>query len=243
MLPLLQQIEQEHGLPSPKLGGQWAKTSAAARKSWMITGLTAADQPAAYRAEKVFDTARSLGVEYVVICLGWWNDGLGHYAGPEEPFSPRRGVARSRWPTGPMRCGLKLGIHVMSASIGKNDAYVTPTPDPRLQKEGEDDAGRRTSTRRRRRFPRCEPPAKFGTATGYWAYGGTDVQIDNEIISYRGLRKEAPFALARLRPRAPMARMPRRTRPGPRSSTSPNATAGTSPIPSWPARSAATWPS
>ena len=29
-------------------------------------------------------------------------------------------------------------------------------------------------------------PASFGTARGYSAYGGTDVQIDDEIISYRG---------------------------------------------------------
>jgi len=193
VLPLVHQIELEHGLPCPTLGGQWAKTSAAARKSWMITALTAAQEPAAFRAEAVFDTARRLGVEYVVISLGWWNNGFGHYpvqkvCFPEGLASLKRVADRAH------ALGLKLGIHVMSASIGKEDAYVTPTPDRRLQKEGETtlaaDVGAAAAT-----IPTGPLPASFGTARGYWAYGGTDVQIDDEIISYRSLRKEAPFAM------------------------------------------------
>jgi hypothetical protein len=193
MLPLLHQIELQHRLPSPTLGGQWAKTSVAARKSWMITGLTAADEPAAFRADAVFDTARSLGVEYVVVCLGWWNDGLGHYALQKIHFP--QGVASLKQVADRAHAlGLKLGIHVMSASIDKSDAYVIPTPDRRLQKEGETtlaagvDAAAAT-------IPTAGLPASFGTARGYWAFGGTDVQIDDEIVSYRGLRKEAPSAL------------------------------------------------
>jgi len=192
MLPLLHQIEQEHGLPSPTLGGQWAKTSAAARKSWMITGLTMV-QPAAFRSEAVFKTARSMGVEYVVISLGWWNDGFGHYAIQKVHFP--QGIASLKQAADRAHAlGLKLGIHVMTGSIGQTDAYVTPTPDPRLQKEGQTtltadiDAAAAT-------IPLAALPADFGTARGYWAYSGTDVQIDNEIISYRALHKEAPFAL------------------------------------------------
>ena len=78
--------------------------------------------------------------------------------------------------------------------IGKTDAYVTPTPDRRLQKEGETtlaaDVDARAVT-----IPTAELPASFGTARGYWAYGGTDVQIDDEIISYSSLRREAPRAM------------------------------------------------
>ncbi len=193
MLPLLHQIEQEQGLPSPKLAGQWAKTSAAARTSWMITGLTLAQQPAAFRAEAVFEIARSLGVEYVVISLGWWNDGFGHYAIQKVHFP--QGLASLKQAADRAHAlGLKLGIHVMTGSIGQNDAYVTPTPDPRLQKEGQTtlvaDVDAAAAT-----IPTSALPADFGTARGYWAYSGTDVQIDNEIISYRALHKESPWAL------------------------------------------------
>ena len=193
MLPLLRQIEEEQGLPSPKLGGQWAKTSAAARKSWMITGLTMAQQPAAFRSEAVFETARSLGVEYVVISLGWWNNGFGHYAIQKVHFP--QGVASLKQAADRAHAlGLKLGIHVMTGSIGQDDAYVTPTPDPRLQKEGQTslttDVDAAATT-----IPLAALPADFGTARGYWAYSGTDVQIGNEIISYRSLHKEAPLAL------------------------------------------------
>ena len=206
----------------------------------MITGLTAADGPAAFRADAVFDTARSLGIEYVVVCLGWWNDGLGHYASRKSIF-PKAWPRSSRWRTAPHALGLKLGIHVMSASIDKSDAYVTPTPDRRLQKEGETtlaagvDAAAAT-------IPAAAMPASFGTARGYWAFGGTDVQIDDEIVSYRGLRKEAPSALLGCVRRGVRHSRRRRTRPGLKRSTSPSATAGTWPIRSWPARSAAIWP-
>ena len=205
----------------------------------MITALTAAQEPVAFRAEAVFDTARRLGVEYVVISLGWWNNGFGHYpvqkvCFPEGLASLKRVADRAH------ALGLKLGIHVMSALIGKEDAYVTPTPDRRLQKEGETtlaaDVGAAAAT-----IPTGPLPASFGTARGYWAYGGTDVQIDDEIISYRSLRKEAPFAMLEcVRAHTALAR--RRTRPGPRPSTSPNATVGMWAIRSWPARWAAIWP-
>ncbi len=240
MLPLLHRIEQEHGLPAPQLAGQWAKTSAAARKSWMITGLTMADQPAAFRSEAVFETARSFGVGYVVISLGWWNDGFGHY--PVQKVHFPRGVASLKEAADRAHAlGLKLGIHVMSASIGKSDAYVTPAPDPRLQKEGETTLAADIDAAAATIPAAAAPPASFGTARGYWAYGGTDVQIDGEIISYRSLRREAPFAMVECT-RAPAAPGRRRTRRGPRRNTSPNATAGTWPMRSWPAKWAAIWP-
>ena len=58
VLEVIHQVEKEHGLPAPTLGGQWAKTSAEVRRSWMITGLTAAREPAAFQAQRVFQTAR-----------------------------------------------------------------------------------------------------------------------------------------------------------------------------------------
>jgi hypothetical protein len=80
ILDVIRRIEKQHGLPCPTLGGQWAKTSAEVRQSWMITGLTMGAEPAAVQPERVFRTAQALGIKYVVIALNWWNTSLGGYS-------------------------------------------------------------------------------------------------------------------------------------------------------------------
>ena len=206
----------------------------------MITGLTAADEPAAFRAEAVFDTARSLGVEYVVISLGWWNDGFGHYTIQKVHFP--QGVASLKQVADRAHAlGLKLGIHVMSASIGKEDAYVTPTPDRRLQKEGETtlaadvDAAAATIPTAGAAGQLWHGPGLLGL----WRHRRAD-RRRNHLLSQPS--QGSSFGAAGLRPGA-TALARRRTRPGPKWSTSPSATVGTWPIRSWPAKSAAIWPS
>ena len=196
-LQVVRDVERTHGLPSPTLGGQWAKTSREARKSWMITGLVAGDEPPAYTADRVFAVAKTLGVEYVVVSLGWWNAGFGHYAINTNHFP--NGVASLKSVADQAHSlGLKLGLHVMSGSITKNDAYVTPVPDPRLCRDAEATLATDVDAAANV-IPTRESVAGFGTASGYWAYGGVDAQIDDEIVRYggtaEGLRDPHPFAL------------------------------------------------
>jgi hypothetical protein len=192
LLDLVRRIEQQHGLPSPTVGGQWAKTAAETRRSWMISGLSAAAKPADYAPERVFRVAEQLGVRTVVIALGWWNSSFGSYTLNARNFpggvESLRAVARQAHAR-----GLRLGLHVMTRSVTKNDPLVTPKPDPRLSTEGEltlaanlDASARELTTR--------ESPQSFGAAEGYWAHGGMDVWIDDEIIHYGGLR-EQPYGL------------------------------------------------
>ncbi len=193
MLDVIRDIEREHGLPSPSLGGQWAKTSLQARKSWMITGITGTAEPPAFTTDRIFALAKSLGVEYVVMGLHHWNATFGRYV-----INPRRfpdGVASLKKAADQAHAmGLKLGLHVMTASITKNDPYATPVPDPRLRKEGEVVLARDVDAAARE-IPTVESPADFGVASGYWAGRGVDVQIGDEIIRYAGIRDTAPFAL------------------------------------------------
>ena len=195
VLEVIQKVEREHGLPCPTLGGQWAKTSPEARKSWMITGLTAAPEPAAFRAEQVFQVAESLGVRYVVIALNWWNTSLGSYGlnlkNFPEGIASLKGVADQAHAR-----GLKLGIHVMTRSITKNDALVTPWPDPRLLTEGEVTLAADIDAAAQE-IPTVESPAGFGTSSGYWAYRGTDVLIDEEIVHYQALNTQSAFGLTK----------------------------------------------
>jgi hypothetical protein len=192
-LETVQAIEKEHGLPTPTLGGQWAKTSHEARKSWMITGLTAAKDTPAFRPERVFDVARQLGVEYVVVSLGWWNRSLGRY--PINTVHFPKGVASLKSVADEAHArGLKLGIHVMTGSISKDDPLVAPVPDPRLYEDGAADLGADVDAATTE-IPARERLSCFSTSAGYWAQTGMDVRIDKEIIRYGGVRTEVPFAL------------------------------------------------
>jgi len=192
-LDLLQQIEKEHGLPCPTLGGHWAKTSSEVRKSWMITGLTATAEPAAWQAERVFQTAQSLGVRHVVIALYVWNTSFGRYTLNRKLFPD--GVASLKAVADKAHArGLKLGIHVMTRSITKDDPLVTPRPDPRLLTDGEVTLASAVDAAAKA-IPCVESPAAFGTASGYWAFRGTDLLLGDEIISYRAIKDQAPFAL------------------------------------------------
>ena len=193
VLNVIRDIEREHNLPSPTLGGHWAKTSTEARKSWMITAITASNPQSPVASERIFALAKSLGVEYIVMGLYSWNSTFGHYAINTKNFP--EGIASLKKTADQAHAlGLKLGIHIMTASITKNDAYVTPVPDPRLRKEGEVTLAADVDAAAKE-IPTQESPAAFGTASGYWARGGVDVQIDQEIIRYEGLRDAAPFAL------------------------------------------------
>jgi len=185
LLPVIEKIEREHHLPSPTLRGEWAKTSGEARKSWMITVLVANDRMPAYTAERVFGVAKELGVDSVVISLGCWNQSFGNYV-INTNFFPG-GVASLKAVADQAHArGLKLGLHVMTASITKNDPLVTPIPDPGLCHDGEVTLAADV-TAEEKNIPARESAAGFGTATGYWAYGGVDVQVDNEIIRYGGI--------------------------------------------------------
>lgn len=183
-LPVIRDIEHAHGLPSPKLGGEWAKTSPEARKSWMITRLTANDKEPAYSADRVFGIAKDLGVEYVVIGLGW-HKSLGSYPVNTASF-PEGADSLKAVADKAHALGLKLGLHVMTGSITKNDPLVTPVPDPRLCRDAEATLAADVDATAKV-IPTRESVAGFGTASGYWAYGGVDVQIDDEIVRYGGI--------------------------------------------------------
>lgn len=182
---IIRGIEIEQGLPSPSLRGEGAKTSTEARKSWMITLLAETNSLAAHTPDRVFATAKDLGVEYVVIGLGPWNTTYGHYPINTKYF-PRGIESLKTVADRAHSLGLKLGIHVMTGSISKSDSYVTPVPDRRIIKDGKVTLAADLDATAKE-IPTLESPGSFGTATGYWAYGGVDVQIDDEIIRYGGI--------------------------------------------------------
>jgi hypothetical protein len=93
--------------------------------------------------------------------------------------------------------GLKVGIHCLTGFVNKKDPLVTPTPDPRLAKDGKVTLAA-TIDDKTKSIPTAESPHEFPSDIAYGpARQGFDIQIDREIISYRGLSTEPPYGLER----------------------------------------------
>jgi hypothetical protein len=129
-LEVVQKVEQDFRLPSPTLGGTWAKLSKDVRTSYLFTDLTEAN------ADETIRYAKLGGFRYILVYSGTWSASLGSY-----PINTRN------FPHGEEglkavidKChaaGLKVGMHMFTSFVGKNDPLVRPQPDPRLLKDAE----------------------------------------------------------------------------------------------------------
>ncbi len=89
--------------------------------------------------------------------------------------------------------GMQAGLHTYAMFMDKKCPYVTPVPDSRLGKDAtftlaEDllaDANR---------VPVVESTAGMSTITGFFVRNSVTLQIGDELITYSGFTKEAPYA-------------------------------------------------
>jgi len=180
-LEVVQHAERDLGLPSPRIGGHWAKTSRDVRTSYLFTDLTEAN------LDETIRYARLGGFEYVLIYSSTWASSLGSY-----PINLRN------FPLGEAslkavvdRChaaGLKVGMHMLTSLVSKSDPLARPRPDARLLKDDEamlsvflDEKGKEVCAR--------EPLTSFPIEGAFYgnAKAGFDVQIDEEIIQYHAV--------------------------------------------------------
>jgi hypothetical protein len=180
-LDVVQEVERDFGLPSPRLGGQWAKASRAVRTSYLFTDLTEAN------VDETIRFAKLGGFEYIMTYDSTWAKSLGSY--PINTNNFRRGEASLKATVD--RChaaGLKVGLHFLTSFVGKNDPLVRPRPDPRLLKDDQatlaadidDKATEIMATGSLTSFP--TKGAFYGDAKA-----GFDIQIDDELIQYRAI--------------------------------------------------------
>lgn len=91
--------------------------------------------------------------------------------------------------------GISAGLHTYAFFIAKDTPYVTPVPDPRLGKDriltlaGAIAADTPVVTV-------DESTADMHTTTGFFVHNSVTVQIDDELITYTGVNKEAPFGFS-----------------------------------------------
>lgn len=177
-LNVVQKIEQDFYLPSPKLNNNWAKHSRDVRESYLFSDLTEAN------ADETIRYAKLAGFKYIMIYSNTWSASNGYY--PVNLLNFPRGDASLKAVIDKCHAaGIKVGMHMLTSFVGKNDLLVRPKPDSRLLKDAaavlandlDIFSTEITAESKLSEFPM--QMAFYGSSKA-----GLDIQIDNEIIHY-----------------------------------------------------------
>ena len=174
-LEVVRKVEQEFRLPSPTLDGTWAKLSEDVRTSYLFTDLTEAN------AGETIRYAKLGGFRYILVYSGTWAASLGSY--PINTGNFPRGEESLK--TVIDKChaaGLKVGMHLLTSFVGKNDPLVRPKPSPWLLKDAEATLATDVSETARE-LAGVSALAAFPVEDGYYGTA-KDIVIDDEIIHY-----------------------------------------------------------
>lgn len=119
-------FEVAAGLPSPRPGGEWNKTSPWIQRSYFF--LTNFRQS---QFDEALAIAQRGGFHMILLGQDSWCQSTGHFEVPRDRFPdglPGLVATVDRF----HKAGFRVGLHVLGASIDSWDPYVTPVPDRRL---------------------------------------------------------------------------------------------------------------
>lgn len=129
-LEVVREVEKDNALPASTIGGHWSKESPDNRTNYMFTDLCESN------ADATINYAKMGGLKYILIqryacssTLGSYPINTTYYPKGEEGL--REVVAKCH------AAGLKVGIHMLTALVSKDDSLVHPRPDTRLLKKEE----------------------------------------------------------------------------------------------------------
>ncbi len=175
-------------LPQSPIGGPWALDAEINRGSYLFAPIS----------EKTADDWIKLALDLGINQIDF--DGMSRY-GDAEPLP-------SLYPNGRAglkavvdkvhAAGLKAGLHSYSFFINKGCPWVSPVPDARLGKDvtftlaGALDAAGQTVTV-------VEPNTNLSAVTGFFVRNSATLQVDDELIVYSEVSKNAPYTFAKCR--------------------------------------------
>lgn len=177
-LDVVQEVEKEGGLPFATIEGVWAKRSPDVRRGYFFTDLTEAN------ADDQIRLAKLGGFRYIMTYDGTWSASLGSYPINLKSF-PRGEESLKAVVDKCHAAGLKVGLHMLTSFVGKNDPLVTPRPDPGLLKDASAvlaaDIGRDDTV-----IPLEGDLSGFPLSPAYYgdAKQGFEIQIGDEIVRY-----------------------------------------------------------
>lgn len=121
------EIEVSQNLPHPMLNGEWAKTSCASMKSYIISDFSEKD------LDFMLDKCHKGGFEYLYQIEPFSDWGHFHW---NPDFVKGNDAAVKKLVDKAESSGVHIGIHTLTNFMTTDDAYVTPKPSEHLLKQG-----------------------------------------------------------------------------------------------------------
>jgi hypothetical protein len=175
-LEMVRKVERNFRLPSPTLGGTWAKASQDVRTSYLFTDLTEAN------VDETIRYAKLGGFRYILVYSASWSASLGSYPINTRNFPRGEGSLKAVID----KChaaGLKVGMHMLTSFVSKDDALVQPKPNPGLLRNAEATLASDMSAVQKE-LAAASAPAGFPAGADATYGPASDMLIDDEIIHY-----------------------------------------------------------
>lgn len=174
------------GLPAPEFeGGKPIHITEENRRSYLFTNVTERN------VEKCIKYAKAMNFGQIMIFQQNWAKTSGHFELNTSAYP--NGIEGLKAVASKIRAaGLKVGFHVWASKVHKTDKYCTPVPDKRLWKKAQvtlahdiDENSDVILTK--------EPPIGFYGEKGEIAEVWRDIQIGDEIVTYKWLSLKPPY--------------------------------------------------
>lgn len=184
-IEVVEEIEKHLNLPSPYLGGKWAKASDDIRRSYLFVRDLSEDN-----VGQVIDLVKQMNASMIMMESAVWSESLGHYQVNKENFP--RGIDGLKYVVDEMhRAGIKASLHFLPVLINDSDPYISPIPDKRLNVGG--DATLLTGITEQTTELECLENITIKSVfpeklVDIYREDGTDLIIGDEIIHYETKR-------------------------------------------------------
>lgn len=182
-LATLGAIEIAEGLPHPMLNGVWAKQSIHATDAYLIADFSEAS------IGRALEMTKRAGLKYLYHSSPF--EAWGHFQLKADLF-PHGWDGFKRCVDEGRKAGVKVGFHMLSNFITPNDAYVTPKPDRRLARVGTSKLAAAIDATQTEIA--IVNPDRFRKQSAL-----NTVVIDDELIQYESISREAPWRLLNCR--------------------------------------------
>ncbi|MFQ6096886.1 MAG: hypothetical protein ACE5O2_04105 [Armatimonadota bacterium] len=179
-------VTQARDLPKSPIGGPWAMDADINRASYLFI------TPSEANVDEVIRTVESVGFNQVEI-----HGGRGTYrfgdCQPNRKLYPN-GVAGIKATIAKLHdAGIYVGMHPYAFFIDKTCPWVTPVPDKRLAKDAtftlaEELAADATTV------PVVESTRDMSNITGFFVRNSVTLHVDDELITYKDVSKQPPYA-------------------------------------------------
>ena len=177
---VVERMQRAAGIPSPRPGGGWREASKHVRDSYFFLTYFNVDE---YDAALQF--AKRGGFKQILLLQNSWCESTGRYRVNEANFPG--GLPTLRQTIEKFRAeGIRFGLHLLAASVDRNDPYLTPVPDKRFLL-GESTTLAADLSADATTIPTATDATVFPVGEDPYMGSGQVVRIDDELIQYGGV--------------------------------------------------------